>query len=54
MLRHSFASHCAMAGVPARLIQARMGHESFSTTERYAHVNPGFGAEHIAMVAALR
>ncbi|MEZ4427414.1 MAG: tyrosine-type recombinase/integrase [Nannocystaceae bacterium] len=54
ILRHTFASHCSMTGVPPRLIQEWMGHESFSTTERYAHLNPAIGTEFIARVAARR
>lgn len=37
-LRHSYASHLVMAGVPLRTVQLLMGHESFATTEKYAKV----------------
>lgn len=37
-LRHSYASHLVMAGVPLRTVQLLMGHESFTTTEKYAKV----------------
>ena len=35
-LRHTYASHLVMAGVPLRTVQVLMGHESFATTEKYA------------------
>lgn len=37
-LRHSYAAHLVMAGVPLRTLQTLMGHASFITTERYAHI----------------
>jgi site-specific recombinase XerD len=39
MLRHTFASQLAMAGVPLRQIQELMGHRSFKTTLQYAHLS---------------
>jgi len=39
-LRHTFASHLAMRGVPMPAIQTLMGHSSITTTMRYAHVAP--------------
>ncbi len=38
-LRHSFGAHNAMNGVPLRVLQVLMGHQSFTTTERYAHIS---------------
>jgi integrase len=35
-LRNTFGTVCAAAGVPLRTIQEWMGHESITTTERYA------------------
>ncbi len=39
-LRHTFASHLAMAGVSMKLIAAALGHASTQTTEIYAHLSP--------------
>jgi hypothetical protein len=40
MLRHTFCSHLAMNGVPARSIQELARHQSMLTTERYMHLSP--------------
>ncbi len=37
-LRHTFASHIAMRGVPMRSLQQLLGHSTISMTERYAHL----------------
>lgn len=39
-MRHTFASHLAMRGVPLPIIKELMGHSSITTTMRYAHVAP--------------
>lgn len=39
-LRHSFCSHLAMRGAPARAIQELAGHQDLSTTQRYMHLSP--------------
>jgi integrase len=39
-LRHTAASHLAMRGRPLKEIQEVLGHKSFSTTLRYAHLSP--------------
>jgi len=38
--RHTFCSHLAMAGVPARTIQEMARHSDLSTTMRYMHLSP--------------
>ena len=39
-LRHTYASHLAMRGVPLKVIQELMGHVTIEMTERYAHLSP--------------
>lgn len=41
ILRHTFCSHLAAAGVPAKAIQELAGHADLSTTLRYMHLAPG-------------
>ena len=40
ILRHTFCSHLAMKGAPARAIQGLAGHADLSTTQRYMHLSP--------------
>jgi integrase len=40
VLRHTFASHLAMRGVPLKAIQELMGHATIEMTMRYAHLSP--------------
>jgi integrase len=46
--RHSFCSHLAMRGAPARAIQELAGHKDLSMTQRYMHLSPA------ALDAAIR
>jgi integrase len=39
-LRHTFASHLAMKGVPITVVKELMGHADITTTMRYSHVAP--------------
>jgi site-specific recombinase XerD len=41
ILRHTFCSHLAAAGVPAKAIQELAGHADLKTTLRYMHFAPG-------------
>jgi len=40
ILRHTFCSHLAMHGAPAKAIQELAGHEHMTTTLRYMHLSP--------------
>lgn len=40
VMRHTAASWLVMDGVPLYDVQALLGHESYRTTERYAHLAP--------------
>jgi len=40
ILRHTFCSHLAMRGAPARAIQELAGHADLSMTQRYMHLSP--------------
>jgi integrase len=48
ILRHTFCSHLAMRGAPARAIQELAGHQDLMTTQRYMHLSPA------ALDAAIR
>ena len=39
-LRHSFCSHLAMRGAPARAIQEPRRHQDLATTQQYMHLSP--------------
>jgi integrase len=40
ILRHTFCSHLAMKGAPARAIQELAGHSELGMTQRYMHLSP--------------
>lgn len=44
-LRHTYASHLVMRGVPIRLVQKWLGHASIKETEKYSHLYPDHGHE---------
>jgi len=48
ILRHTFCSHLAMRGAPARAIQELAGHQDLATTQGYMHLSPA------ALDAAIR
>jgi integrase len=48
ILRHTFCSHLAMRGAPARAIQELAGHSELGVTQRYMHLSPA------ALDAAIR
>ncbi|MFO7565203.1 MAG: tyrosine-type recombinase/integrase [Enhygromyxa sp.] len=51
VLRHTFASHAAMRGIPLRQIQEWLGHATITMTMRYAHLAEGSGDELIQRLA---
>ena len=38
LLRHSAASHLALTGIPAFMLQRMLGHTSLNTTKMYIHL----------------
>lgn len=50
-LRHTFASHLAMAGVPLVLIKELLGHSDIKMTVRYAHLAPGHAKNAVEILA---
>lgn len=53
ILRHTFCTRMAMAGVPTRVIKEMAGHASITTTERYMHLAPGSTQEAVRRLEAL-
>jgi integrase len=49
-LGHTFCSHLAMKGAPARAIQELAGHASLVTTERYMHLSPAISRQAIGLL----
>lgn len=50
ILRHTFCSHLAMRGAPARAIQELAGHQDIRTTQRYMHLSPNAVDSAIALL----
>ena len=50
VLRHTFCSHLAMRGAPARAVQELAGHQDLSTTQRYMHLSPAAISEAIRLL----
>ena len=50
VLRHTFASHLAMRGVPLKGIQELLGHATIEMTMRYAHLAPAVHREAVAQL----
>lgn len=49
-LRHTFCSHLAMRGAPAKAIQELAGHSDLSMTMRYMHLSPSALDQAIALL----
>ena len=50
ILRHTFCSHLAMRGAPAKAIQELAGHTDLTTTMRYMHLSPAARVSAIALL----
>jgi integrase len=50
ILRHTFASHLVMRGVPIKVVQELLGHRDIKTTMRYAHLAPESRREAVALL----
>lgn len=52
-LRHTHATVGLAIGVPAKVVQERLGHENVAfTLKQYAHVLPGMQAEAAKLIAS--
>jgi site-specific recombinase XerD len=54
VFRHTFASHLAMAGVPARTVQELARHTTLAVTMKYMHLSPSAKDDGIDMLARSR
>ena len=52
-LRHTFASHLVMAGVPLLTVAELLGHKSIEMTKRYSHLSPNHKATAVRMLDSL-
>jgi integrase len=52
-LRHTFASHLAMKGVPIQSISHLLGHSNIQVTMRYAHLSPSVMQSHVERLDGL-
>ncbi len=52
VLRHTFASHLAMKGVPLKTVQELLGHATIEMTMRYAHLSPEVKRDAVVLLDA--
>jgi integrase len=52
VLRHTFASHLVMRGVPLKAVQELLGHATIEMTMRYAHLAPDVTREAVKLLDA--
>ena len=52
-LRHTFASHLVMAGVPLPTVAELLGHRSIEMTKRYSHLSPNHKANAVRVLDSL-
>ena len=50
VLRHTFCSHLAVLGAPAKAVQELAGHADLTTTMRYMHLSPAARADAIELL----
>ena len=50
ILRHTFCSHLALRGAPAKAIQELAGHKQLSTTFQYMHLSPAHRQQAIELL----
>ena len=50
ILRHTFCSHLAILGAPAKAIQELAGHTELTTTMRYMHLSPSARATAVSLL----
>lgn len=50
LLRHTFASHLVMRGVPIKAVQELLGHATIEMTMRYAHLSPHVTREAVKLL----
>ena len=52
-LRHTFASHLVMAGVPLLTVAELLGHKSIEMTKRYSHLSPNHKTTAVRLLDSL-
>jgi len=52
-LRHTFASHLVMAGVPLLTVAELLGHKDIEMTKRYSHLSPYHKAKAVGVLDSL-